>query len=554
MSESPARAAIRFELDGYDMARPKVMGRQSAGSGFLRAALKARGDAPVAGYGPSADTGAVFETLARSLDPAAQTEWIRSDQLDRFSTIGACYRPDPVLGPEARLRLRAGPARYSLCGVTHTLSTGGIADSIADYLAGPLMPWDALVCTSHAALSVVNSILEEQGAYLTWRFGQTPSASTPQLPVIPLGVHCDDFVFTGDHRRKAREALALADDEVTVLYAGRLSVVDKAHPFPLYHALQAAAQRTGKKAVLLLAGQFLNAFPQHVYEVRLAALYPGVRAVLIDGAQREAYRDAWAAADIFVSTADNIQETFGLTPVEAMAAGLPAVISDWNGYRGTVRDGVDGFRIDTWAPLPGTGESLGLAYDSEVINVGRYAWAATLVTAVDLAQMTDRIASLLSDHDLRRKMGEAGRRRAREIFDWAVVYPQYQALWDELGDRRRAVQQEPDLLAKVLAAPRAASRLDPFRTFASYPTAHVTSRTRLLPEPGADVARYRALIAMFPQAGLSEGHVAALLARLDSGGLSVGEAALLLNSPLGVAVRLAATLAKMGLLHLAPAG
>ena len=32
-----------------------------------------------------------------------------------------------------------------------------------------------------------------------------------------------------------------------------------------------------------------------------------------------------------------MQETFGLTPLEAMAAGLPCVVSDWNGYRDTVR-------------------------------------------------------------------------------------------------------------------------------------------------------------------------------------------------------------------------
>ena len=32
---------------------------------------------------------------------------------------------------------------------------------------------------------------------------------------------------------------------------------------------------------------------------------------------------AWRAADLFVSLSDNVQETFGLTPVEAM--GVPMV-------------------------------------------------------------------------------------------------------------------------------------------------------------------------------------------------------------------------------------
>ena len=42
-----------------------------------------------------------------------------------------------------------------------------------------------------------------------------------------------------------------------------------------------------------------------------------------------------------------MQESFGLTPIEAMAAGLPRVISDWDGYRDSVNDGEDGFLIRT---------------------------------------------------------------------------------------------------------------------------------------------------------------------------------------------------------------
>ena len=31
---------------------------------------------------------------------------------------------------------------------------------------------------------------------------------------------------------------------------------------------------------------------------------------------------------MFVSLSDNIQETFGLTPIEGMASGLPLIVSD----------------------------------------------------------------------------------------------------------------------------------------------------------------------------------------------------------------------------------
>jgi len=51
-------------------------------------------------------------------------------------------------------------------------------------------------------------------------------------------------------------------------------------------------------------------------------------AVTADGRNPDIRRDVWHAADVFASPSDNIQETLGPTPVEAMAAGLSSVISD----------------------------------------------------------------------------------------------------------------------------------------------------------------------------------------------------------------------------------
>ena len=79
---------------------------------------------------------------------------------------------------------------------------------------------------------------------------------------------------------------------------------------------------------------------------------PDVSVHFLDGKNPDVVRCCWAAADIFYSLVDNPQETFGLTPVEAMAAGIPVIVSDWDGYRYTVTDGLEGFLIPTTGSHP----------------------------------------------------------------------------------------------------------------------------------------------------------------------------------------------------------
>lgn len=54
--------------------------------------------------------------------------------------------------------------------------------------------------------------------------------------------------------------------------------------------------------------------------------------------------DAMAGLDLLVHCAE--VEPFGLVPLEAMARGVPVVVPDEGGPRETVRDGIDGVRVD----------------------------------------------------------------------------------------------------------------------------------------------------------------------------------------------------------------
>ena len=77
----------------------------------------------------------------------------------------------------------------------------------------------------------------------------------------------------------------------------------------------------------------------HALKEAAAELCPNVEVRLLDGQDLDLGALARAASDMALSLVDCLQETFGLTPVEAMASGLPAVVSDWNGYRDTVVEG-----------------------------------------------------------------------------------------------------------------------------------------------------------------------------------------------------------------------
>jgi hypothetical protein len=153
------------------------------------------------------------------------------------------------------------------------------------------------------------------------------------------------------------------------------------------------------------------------------------------------------------------------------------VVTDWDGYKDTVRHGVDGFRVPTIAPPPGEGGDFAYWFDNHWLNYDNYVGAAGQLTAIDYGAAEQAIAALVLDADLRRRMGEAARGRAREVFDWAAIIPQYQALWGEQNARRLAAPPAPATRINPY-------RPDPFTLFQSYPTRHLSGRTPVWMAPG----------------------------------------------------------------------
>ena len=458
-----ADAAIYFHPEAYSIAGEKLMGRHAAGNGFLRAYFRHGTGTRLMAQVDQAAHGDAFQRLAHDAGRQEPVEIVGKENLGDLKASGTVYLPGPGIGAQARLRSFWGHDAWSLCGITHTTANQGTVENLTALATDPVQPWDALICTSNAVKANVEYLLDRQEEYLAERLGAT-QATRPMLPVIPLGVHTDDFSFDADAKGKARQTLGVPIDAVVVLYLGRLSFHAKAHPLPMYLALERAAQETGKSVYLVECGWHGNAAISKAFEEAAEQGCPSVRRLFLDGREPANRDTAWAAADIFCSLPDNIQETFGITPLEAMSAGLPLVVSDWDGYKDTVRDGVDGFRVPTLMPEQGLGADLARRHALNIDSYDRYIGYTSMSIAVDVEAATRAFVSLFLDPDLRRQMGAAGRARAIATYDWAQIIPQYEQLWVKMTHERRhargAAQHN-----KIWPAYQ-----DPFCAFAGYST------------------------------------------------------------------------------------
>jgi glycogen synthase len=121
----------------------------------------------------------------------------------------------------------------------------------------------------------------------------------------------------------------------------------------------------------------------------------------------------YSGASVFVCP--SIYEPFGIINLEAMACGTPVVASAVGGIKEVVVDGETGYLV----PL-------------EQMKESPFEATAPEAFAFDLAS---RINTLMADRELAKRMGEAGRRRAEELFGWDAIARKTEGLYRNLLTR-----------------------------------------------------------------------------------------------------------------------
>ncbi|MCX6021620.1 MAG: glycosyltransferase family 4 protein [Chloroflexi bacterium] len=209
----------------------------------------------------------------------------------------------------------------------------------------------------------------------------------------PNGVNADEF-RPGLDGGAIRRQLGIPEQAKVAMFVGAL---DRAHHFKgAPHLLNALPLVRDRDAMLLLVGDG-DLRPE--LEQQAAALGLTDRVRFAGAVQHDALPPYFAAADLVVLPSFP-PESFGIVLIEAMASGLPALAHNIPGVRSVITDGVDGLLAE-----PGN--------------------TADLAAKLDL---------LLGDAGLRTRMGEAGRRKVQERYDWRSIAARLETIYlDMIG-------------------------------------------------------------------------------------------------------------------------
>lgn len=389
------------------------------------------------------------------------------------------------------LRDRYATRPTPVTGQIHSLSYPRMHQDLARWLLVPPAPTDALFCSSTAGRTTMERAFDlvEASAYAR---GLTRPTPRWDLPVVPLGV--DVAAVTGGARASTRQSLALPDDAVVIVSIARFTEYDKVDLFPLLRVVERLvhAPTPGAPDVyLLLAGARQGTkTPEMLLHWARALGIDGRVRVLVDFADTDK-RHLLAAGDLFVSPVDNVQETFGQSVIEAQAAGLACVVSDFDGYKDTVDDAV-GLRVPTrlgpsWEELS---ELAPLLYERPLhLVLGQS-------VEVDLVALEDALRALVVDGERRRRLGLAAAAQARARYDWRVVVAQMESHWRALA----SAPWEPPARAHPL-------RLDFEALFGHFVTERIDAGRALVAHPQrAEHIIYPELAALITADDVSAAH------------------------------------------------
>jgi glycosyltransferase involved in cell wall biosynthesis len=208
-----------------------------------------------------------------------------------------------------------------------------------------------------------------------------------RVSVLYNGIDVDAYAASDD-RAQARSLLGAAPSDFVILQVARLDYL-KDHATALRAMARVVAEVPRARLVLVGDGPERSAIELQARNLNLG------RQVSFLGTRKDVLR-LLPGADAFMLT--SISEGIPLTALEAMAAGLPVIGTDVGGMSEVVVDGTTGL----------------------------------LAPVRDESALADFIFRLAANPELCRQMGDAGRSRAKQLFDEPRMCAEYKRIYLDL--------------------------------------------------------------------------------------------------------------------------
>lgn len=216
----------------------------------------------------------------------------------------------------------------------------------------------------------------------------------PGARIHVLGGGVDTAQFDDRQAGQAfRRRQSWREDELVIAMVGRMTAYKR--PDVMLEAMP-AIWRALPNARLVFAGagtQYTSALQE-----RIRSLSQADRVTLIADFDEQDKPAIYAAADIIAHLSD--RESFGIVIVEAWAAGRPVIGARAGASASIISDGEDGLLV-------------------------RYG---------DPGDLADAVIRLGRSPALRETLGTAGRKKAREQYDWRALTPRYRQIFGELAE------------------------------------------------------------------------------------------------------------------------
>ncbi len=241
----------------------------------------------------------------------------------------------------------------------------------------------------HIAAGISKRLIVTSPIYLeSSEFLQRYRKKTSVLPAV-----VDPFFLSPlDDTKAAKERLGYKEDDLLVLFVGRLV------PYKglriLFRAFRSIRKRI-PNVHLGIVGSGIDRIPLERLSLELGLSdIIHFHSVL----SREKLRNAYSACDIFVLPSWSRSEAFGIVLLEAMARAKPVVSTQVGGIPYVVNDKITGLLVPPYDPKP----------------------------------LADAICMLLSDKQLRIKMGKAGREHVLKNFTRTLITEQLEKIYFNL--------------------------------------------------------------------------------------------------------------------------